>query len=95
MTIEQTVEIPSSHILFINVPAEVPAGKAIISFTPVTSTSKTRDLESAGEIWADIHTHPEKFKAKLQSLQGSLTKNAFESLNGVAYQHKTREEWEN
>jgi hypothetical protein len=34
MIIEQTVEIPASHRLFIDVPPEVPAGRAIIAFTP-------------------------------------------------------------
>jgi hypothetical protein len=35
MTIEQTVEIPADHRLIIDVPREIPAGKAILSFTPV------------------------------------------------------------
>ena len=34
MTIEQTVEIPANHRLVIDVPAEVPAGKVILTFTP-------------------------------------------------------------
>ena len=36
MTIEQTVLIPPDHRLVIDVPAEVPAGRAIITFTPAT-----------------------------------------------------------
>ena len=35
MTIEQTVEIPVDHRLIIDVPREIPVGKAIVSFTPV------------------------------------------------------------
>jgi hypothetical protein len=35
MTIEQTVEIPADHRLVLEVPQEVPAGKAVIAFTPV------------------------------------------------------------
>jgi hypothetical protein len=35
MTIEQTVEIPASHRLVIDVPREVPAGRAILRFTSV------------------------------------------------------------
>ena len=35
MVIEQTVEIPVNHRLIIDVPSEVPAGKVILSFTPV------------------------------------------------------------
>jgi len=34
MTITQTVEIPASRRLTIDVPCEVPAGKTILAFTP-------------------------------------------------------------
>jgi hypothetical protein len=34
MTVTQTVEIPDSHRLTIDVPREVPAGKVILAFTP-------------------------------------------------------------
>jgi hypothetical protein len=34
MTIEQTVDIPADHRLLIEVPREVPAGRAILTFTP-------------------------------------------------------------
>jgi hypothetical protein len=34
MTVTQTVEIPDSHRLTIDVPHEVPAGKVILAFTP-------------------------------------------------------------
>jgi hypothetical protein len=36
MTIEQTVEIPVDHCLYIEVPQEVPAGRAVLAFTPVS-----------------------------------------------------------
>jgi hypothetical protein len=36
MTIEQTVEIPADHRLYIEVPREVPAGRAVLAFTPVS-----------------------------------------------------------
>ena len=56
MTITQTIEIPVSRRLTIDVPRDVPTGKAIIAFTPVptekTNTAAgnsekydTRDLE--------------------------------------------------
>jgi len=35
MAVTQTIDIPVSHRLTIDVPREVPAGKAIITFTPV------------------------------------------------------------
>ncbi|MDR2094463.1 MAG: hypothetical protein LBP76_02960 [Treponema sp.] len=34
MTIEQTVEIPADHRLMIEVPPEIPAGRAVLAFTP-------------------------------------------------------------
>ena len=42
MTIEQTVEIPADHRLTLEVPPEIPAGKAVIAFTAVSA-----DLRSA------------------------------------------------
>ncbi|MDR0495671.1 MAG: hypothetical protein LBG95_08625 [Treponema sp.] len=36
MTITQTVDIPENHRLVIDVPREVPAGKGILTFTPMT-----------------------------------------------------------
>jgi hypothetical protein len=39
MTIEQTVEIPPNHRLLIAVPPEVPTGKVILTFTPVSSAT--------------------------------------------------------
>jgi hypothetical protein len=36
MTIEQTVEIPASRRLTIDVPCEIPVGRAILVFTPVS-----------------------------------------------------------
>ena len=35
MTITQTIEIPADHRLTIEVPREVPAGPAIVTFAPV------------------------------------------------------------
>jgi hypothetical protein len=36
MSITQTVEIPANHRLTIEVPREVPEGRAILTFTPAT-----------------------------------------------------------
>ena len=92
MRIEQTVEIPSSRRLFIDVPPEVPVGKVTLTFTPA---SANKDLESAEAIWASNRAHPEEVKAKLHALQGCLGENAFGGMDGVEYQRKVREEWDN
>ena len=34
MTVTQTVDIPASHRLTIDVPREVPEGKAVVTFSP-------------------------------------------------------------
>jgi len=34
MSITQTVTVPDSHQLTINVPCEIPAGRVILTFTP-------------------------------------------------------------
>jgi hypothetical protein len=49
MTIEQIVDIPASRRLVIEVPAEVPAGRTVLAFTPVpggVEKSEVRDLFS-------------------------------------------------
>jgi hypothetical protein len=48
MSITQTVEIPASHRLIVDVPHEVPAGPVILTFTPKTSASDD-GLEYEGE----------------------------------------------
>jgi hypothetical protein len=48
MTIEQTVEIPADHRLVIEVPPEIPAGRAILAFTPapvIPAAAKPMDNE--------------------------------------------------
>ncbi|GHV11271.1 hypothetical protein FACS189491_02200 [Spirochaetia bacterium] len=39
ITLQQTVDIPADHRLTIEVPREVPAGKAILTFTPADASS--------------------------------------------------------
>jgi len=40
MSVTQTVEIPANHRLIIDVPREVPAGRAILTFTPAETERK-------------------------------------------------------
>jgi hypothetical protein len=79
-------------LLVDDVPQEIPVGKAILTFTPL---SVSKDLKYAGEIWAANHERPEELKAKLQNLQGSLGKTAYGGMDGTAYQRQVREEWAN
>ena len=50
MTIEQTVEIPANHRLVIDVPREVPAGKAVITFTPAAEDTDNDPLPIANAV---------------------------------------------
>jgi hypothetical protein len=47
--ITQTVEIPASHRLTIDVPREVPAGPAVLTFTPEPADACDDGLDSEGE----------------------------------------------
>jgi hypothetical protein len=44
MSVTQTVDIPTSHQLTIEVPREVPAGRAVLAFFPVANTYKADNL---------------------------------------------------
>jgi len=67
MSVTQTVEIPASHRLTIDVPREVPAGPVILTFTPAkkpTDQQADSALKSAEgrtphkETLAEILSHP-------------------------------------
>ena len=45
MTVTQTVDIPASHKLTIDVPSEVPAGPAVLTFTPASKRKLTAEEE--------------------------------------------------
>jgi hypothetical protein len=45
MNVTKTVEIPADHRLTIDVPAEVPAGRAVITFTPATDQRSDKVTE--------------------------------------------------
>jgi hypothetical protein len=49
MSITQTVEVPASHRLAIDVPREVPAGPVILTFTPKTAAVDEDWFSNGGE----------------------------------------------
>jgi hypothetical protein len=91
MTFEQTVDIPASHRLTIDMPRDIPAGPIVLTFTSARAYTAMEDAE---EIWTWNHTHGEELRAKLQKLRGSLSVGAFGGLDGVTYQRKVRDEWD-
>ena len=91
MTIEQTIDVPANHQIILEVPTEVPAGKAKLTFT-VDSVEK--NPERVREISPNYGIPNEEVKEKLQNLRGSLGKNSFGTMDGVTYQSKVRSEWD-
>jgi hypothetical protein len=68
MSITQTVEVPASHRLTIDIPREIPAGQVILTFTPnATAQEQKKEREFGcvkGDYWmADDFDAPlEDFK---------------------------------
>ena len=91
MSVTQTVDIPASHRLTIDVPREVPEGPVILTFTPAKKPAVgNRTLEDAlrraEEKAADPNRRP------LSHFFGILSPNTFG--DGVAYQRAIRDEWD-
>jgi hypothetical protein len=60
MTIEQTVELPASHRLTIEVPRIIPAGRVILTFTPAPPVlSAANTLSRIGFLSGQISIPPD------------------------------------
>jgi hypothetical protein len=53
MSITQTVEVPASHRLTIDVPPEVPAGQVILTFTPKAAVLERKKQREFGCVKGD------------------------------------------
>jgi hypothetical protein len=97
MSVTQTVEIPVSHRLTIEVPREVPAGRTILTFFPARSPEtvrlpggNARTVEEALQMAAEKHADPDH---KPISRHFGKHKGIFGG-DGVAYQRAIRDEWD-
>ena len=92
MTIEQTVELPASHRLTIDVPREIPAGRTILAFTPAGSLTgnNPRTAEEALQMAEARAADPNR--KSLSRLFG--THQGILGGDGVAYQRSIRDEWD-
>jgi len=67
MTVSQTVDIPANRRLTIDVPPEIPAGRAVVTFTPAEASTRGTPVFGCakGQFWmADDFDAPlEDFKA--------------------------------
>ena len=101
MVFEQTVEIPDSRRLVLDVPQEVPAGRVILTFTPQSGTSDySAGSEKQKNASAAIVAIPEAsrgntsdpaFRHAIRSLQGAWKDNPWE--NCIEDIRAMREEW--
>ena len=93
MSVTQTVDIPDSRRLTIEVPDDVPSGKTLLTYTAFSTVSANKDLERAEKVWAYNHTHSDELREQLQKLHGRLGDKSFDGLDGIAYQRKVRDDW--
>ena len=90
MTIEQTIEIPADRRIFLDVPATISAGRVTIAFIADEEEQRIRNAlkrcyHAAGN---DAAENRESLSACIGSHPG------FFGGDGVAYQRKLRDEWD-
>ena len=98
MTIEQTVDIPVDRRLTIDVPHEIPAGRTILAFTPVTAQKadvvpvcENNIRAAAGTLKIEAERNVDPDRKPISRYFGILSPDTYG--NGVAYQRKLRDEW--
>jgi hypothetical protein len=107
MTIQQTVEIPASHRLTIDVPREVPAGKATLTYSPEPESVQTipagrrkipDDLvaivQAAAERAERERTDP-AYRAEIMAIQRSCQEGGpiLGGIDDMEFQRRVRDEW--
>ena len=99
MTITQTVDIPASHRLTIDVPREVPEGPVVLTFTPASDQrsisgqlpgGSPRTTAEAIEMEEARAANPNR--KPLSQYWRTLSPEAFG--DAVAYQRSLRDEWD-
>jgi len=90
MSVTQTVDIPASRRLTIEVPGEVPAGRTVLTFTPAGSGNlQPRTAEEALGMAAERSADPAR--SPISRHFGVLSPAVYG--DGVAYQRSLRSEW--
>jgi hypothetical protein len=94
MSITQTIEVPASHRLTIDVPHEVPEGRTIIAFTPASFVPKPdadpQTVEEALKMAVERTSDPNR--KPISRLFGK--RNGIFGGDGIAYQRAIRDEWD-
>ena len=99
MTITQTIEIPADHRLVIEVPQEVPAGPAVVTFAPVELSPRTDWLLGAASNLGDMSLDEircrkvtdkvlpkgQKIKLTKQMVEDLMNGEALRSITGILH----------
>jgi hypothetical protein len=68
MSVTQTVEVPASHRLTIDVPREIPEGQVILTFTPKAAISERKKQREFGCVKGD-YWMADDFNAPLEDFK--------------------------
>ena len=99
MTITQTIEVPASRRITLEVPREIPVGTTILAFTPASTKEadsaplpggNARTIEEALQMAAEKAADPNR--KPISRLFGTMSKHTFG--DPVAYQRAIRDEWD-
>jgi hypothetical protein len=82
MTITQTVDIPANHRLTVEVPREIPAGRAVLAFTPVPVKKATDQGADIAFKSADGGKSPRSYSDALLAILSQPTPRA-DALSGI------------
>ena len=107
MTITQTVDIPVNRRLTIDVPPQIPVGKTILAFTPVTleanAASSGKEADSTPLPGGNARTIEEALQMAAEKAADPNRKPISRLFgkhkgifggDGVAYQRAIRDEWD-
>jgi len=104
MSVTQTVDIPADHRLTIDVPREVPTGKAVITFTPAPTRSPIDEMLAAGSLPGGSARTIEEALRMAEEKAADPNRKPISRLfgtckgifggDGVAYQRAIRDEWD-
>jgi len=104
MSVTQTVEIPADHRLTIDVPREIPMGRAVLTFTPASvQKSKEQRYDTDPLPGGSYNTVEEAMQAAAEKAADPNRKPISRLFgkhkgifggDGVAYQRAIRDEWD-
>ena len=103
MTITQTVDVPASRRLTIDVPAEIPVGRTILSFTPASAgeeTSVKKGSSLPGGCYSTVEEALQAAEEKTKDPNRRPISRLFGKHkgifggDGVSYQRAIRDEWD-